>query len=193
MRCRDERHPEVWRPLDLCWRILRIRTRKAVEAAQEAHMDAGLLIARLIIGPGIAAHGAQKLYGWFGGHGIDGTAGFLEGLGFRPGRLFASATGVCEFFGGLLIALGLFGPVGPALVIIVMVTAMLTVHAGHGFFAESRGIELPLVNATGAFLIAVAGPGLYSMDAVLRLNVLATPAAIYATVVVAVVIAILNV
>src|SRR5919202_2598079 len=94
----------------------------------------GLLIARLAVGLGIASHGAQKLFGWFGGYGLKGTGGFLESLGFRPGSLYAAAAGLGEFGGGLLIALGLFGPVGPALVIAVMTVASLTAHRGKGFF-----------------------------------------------------------
>ena len=78
-------------------------------------MDAGLVVARVVLGLLMASHGAQKLFGWFGGYGIAGTGGFLESLGFRPGRLFARTAGLGEFGGGLLVALGLFGPVGPAL------------------------------------------------------------------------------
>src|SRR5262245_34559552 len=110
-------------------------------------MDFGILIGRVIFGLAMAAHGAQKLFGWFGGYGLDGTGAFLEGLGFRPGRFFAAAAGLGEFAAGLLTALGLFGPVGPALTILVMMVAMITVHASHGFFAMSNGIELPLLYA----------------------------------------------
>src|SRR2546428_533738 len=83
----------------------------------------------------LAAHGAQKLFGWFGGYGLAGTGGFFAGLGFRPGVLFALAAGLGELGGGLLTAAGLFGPVGPALIILVMLVAILAVHWPHGFFA----------------------------------------------------------
>src|SRR5207244_9444618 len=83
-------------------------------------MDAVLLIARLIIGLGLAAHGMQKLLGWFSGYGLKGTAGFFESIGFRPGVLFALAAGLGEVAGGLLTAAGLFGPIGPSLIITVM-------------------------------------------------------------------------
>src|SRR5690242_16864534 len=76
-------------------------------------MDAGLLIARLIVGFGLSAHGAQKLFGWFGGHGLKGTGGFFESLGFRPGVLFALAAGLGELGGGLFTAAGFLGPLGP--------------------------------------------------------------------------------
>ena len=98
-------------------------------------MDFGLLVLRLVVGPVIAAHGAQKLFGWFGGYGIAGTGGFFESIGFRPGRLAAFAAGASEFIGGLLIALGLFGPLGPAAVLAVMVVAAVSVHWQHGLFA----------------------------------------------------------
>src|SRR5205814_7539283 len=89
-------------------------------------MDTGLLIARLVFGLLMAAHGAQKLFGWFGGHGLAGTAGFLESLGFRPGRVFATAASLAELAGGLLAALGLLGPIGPALIVSVMIVAAMT-------------------------------------------------------------------
>jgi ribosomal protein S12 methylthiotransferase accessory factor YcaO len=69
----------------------------------------GILVARLVLGPLMFAHGTQKLFGWFGGHGLDGTGGFFEGLGFRPGRTFAAAAGLTEALSGILILLGLLG------------------------------------------------------------------------------------
>src|SRR5437588_9148430 len=99
----------------------------------------GLLLARLVFGLIMAAHGAQKLFGWFGGYGIAGTGGFFESIGFRPGRLAAFAAGASEFIGGLLIALGLLGPLGPAAVLAVMVVAAVSVHWQHGLFAASNG------------------------------------------------------
>src|SRR4051812_5688186 len=101
-------------------------------------MDTGILVGRLIVGLAMAAHGAQKLFGWFGGYGIAGTGGFFEGLGFRPGRFFATAAGLGEFVGGLLTAFGLFGPVGPALIILVVTVAAAAVHWDKGFFAMNN-------------------------------------------------------
>jgi putative oxidoreductase len=124
-----------------------------------------LLFVRLVIGLGFAAHGAQKLFGWFGGYGLAGTGGFLETLGFRPGRTFAAAAGVAELAGGLLLALGLLGPVGPALVISAMVVAIATVHLRNGFFATANGVELPLLYLLVAALYAFAGYGGLSLDA----------------------------
>lgn len=133
-------------------------------------MDVGVLIGRVVFGLLLAGHGAQKLFGWFGGYGLERTGGFLESLGFRPGRVFAAAAGVSEVVGGLLTAFGLFGPIGPALIVSVMIVAAATVHWPHGVFAQNNGIELPLLyGATGAAL-ALTGPGLLSLDALFGLT-----------------------
>jgi putative oxidoreductase len=137
-------------------------------------LNVGLLIARLVLGLGLAAHGAQKLFGWFGGHGLEGTGSFLDSAGFRPGRPLATMAGLGEFAGGILTALGLFGPVGPAAMLAVMLVAM-SQHAANGFFAEDGGIERPLLYAAGALALASTGPGGYSLDAALGLRVFETP------------------
>lgn len=133
-------------------------------------MDAGLLLARMVIGLVMAAHGAQKAFGWFGGYGLAGTGGFMESLGFRPGRLFAAAAAGTEIAGGLLLALGFLGPLGPALIISVMIVAIATVHWAHGLFAQNNGIELPLLYIVAAVAIALIGNGAYSLDSLLTLT-----------------------
>jgi putative oxidoreductase len=133
-------------------------------------MDTGLLLARVVLGLLMAAHGAQKLLGWFGGHGLAGTGGFFESLGFRPGRFFAAAAGATEITGGLLVAAGLLGPLGPALIISTMIVAMVTVHWAHGVFTQNNGIELPLLYAVTAAALALTGYGAFSLDAVLQLS-----------------------
>jgi putative oxidoreductase len=138
-------------------------------------MDAGILIARVMLGLAIGAHGAQKVFGWFGGHGRKGTGVFFENLRFRPGPVFALAAGLAESVGGFLTAAGLLGPVGPALIVLVMLVAMLAVHWPHGFFASSNGIELPLMYLTAALFAAFAGPGAYSLDRLLGLDTLGEP------------------
>jgi putative oxidoreductase len=133
-------------------------------------MNEGLLLLRLVFGLVMAAHGAQKLFGWFGGYGIAGTGGFFESqLGFRPGKLFAALAGLGEFGGGLLLALGFLGPIGGALVLSVMIVAAVTVHWGKGLFATSNGIEMPLLYGAAASALALTGPGAYSLDAVFGL------------------------
>src|SRR5262249_61146074 len=104
-------------------------------------MDIGLLVLRLAVGLTMAAHGGQKLFGWFGGYGIAGTGGWLEGLGFRPGRVHATLAGTFEFVGGLLIALGLLTPLGWAVVLAVMVTPIGGVHLAEGFLGPEGGVE----------------------------------------------------
>lgn len=133
-------------------------------------MDTGLLLVRVVLGSLMAAHGAQKLFGWFGGYGIAGTGGFFESLGFRPGRFFAAAAGFSELTGGALLALGWLGPLGPALIIAVMVVAIATVHWQHGVFAQKDGIELPLLYAVTAAGLALTGFGAYSLDSLLSLT-----------------------
>lgn len=137
--------------------------------------SSGLLIARLVFGSLMVAHGTQKLFGWFGGYGLAGTGGFFDSLGFRPGKAFAAAASLTEIAGGLLLALGFLGPVGPALIISVMIVAAISVHLKHGLFASTNGIELPLLYAAMALTIALTGPGALSLDAVLGLESLWTP------------------
>src|SRR6266436_3372657 len=139
-------------------------------------LNLGLLLIRVIFGLTMVAHGSQKLFGWFGGYGLAGTGGFFEQLGYRPGKTFAALAGLAEFGGGLLIALGLLGPVGAALTISVMIVAAVTVHLGKGFFASGGGIELTLLYAAAAVVLALTGPGLFSLDAALGLEWLSAPA-----------------
>jgi len=141
-------------------------------APQASALSAGLLIARLVFGLSMSAHGAQKLFGWFGGYGLAGTGQFFDKLGFRPGRMFAAVASATEIVGGLLLAFGFLGPVGPALIVSVMIVAVVTVHWDNGFFAATNGIELPLLFAAVAVVLAFTGPGSYSLDAVLGLQAL---------------------
>ena len=139
-------------------------------------MAIGLLLIRLVLGILMAAHGSQKLFSWFGGYGLTGTGTFFEQLGFRPGRLFAAAAGWTEVLGGVLVAVGLGGPIGPALMVSVMIVAVVSVHWGHGLFAATNGIEVPLLYAAGAAALAFTGWGRYSLDALLGLTSMSTAA-----------------
>jgi putative oxidoreductase len=138
-------------------------------------MDLGLFVARVVFGLLMAAHGTQKLFGWFGGYGLTGTGGFFEQLGFKPGRLFAAAASVAEITSGLLLAAGFLGPIGPALLVSVMVVAAATVHWQHGLFAATNGIEVPLLYATAASALAFTGYGAFSLDYALGLAPIWTP------------------
>jgi putative oxidoreductase len=127
----------------------------------------GLLLARVVIGLLMAAHGAQKLFGWFGGSGLSATGKGFEQIGFHPGTAFAGAAAISEILSGLLVVLGFLGPVGPALMISVMIVAAVTVHWEHGIFAAKNGVEMPLLYGTAALALAVTGFGQYSLDALL--------------------------
>ncbi|HMI45597.1 MAG TPA: DoxX family protein, partial [Gemmatimonadaceae bacterium] len=117
-------------------------------------LSIGLLVVRVVIGLIMAAHGAQKLLGWFGGYGLRGTGQFFVQLGFQPGPAFAAAASLSEIISGLLVALGFLGPIGPALMISVMIVAAMTVHWEHGLFAAKNRIELPLLYGAVAFGLA---------------------------------------
>jgi putative oxidoreductase len=154
--------------------------------------SSGLLVARLAFGLLMVGHGTQKLLGWFGGYGLAGTAGFFESMGFRPGRAFVAAASLTEITGGLLLALGFLGPVGPALIISVMIVAAITVHWKNGLFATTNGIELPLLYAAGAVTVALTGPGLFSLDALLGLESRWTPGIVWAAIAIGVVGGVVN-
>jgi len=127
-------------------------------------MSIGLLILRLVVGLTLAAHGAQKLFGWFGGYGLAGTGQFLEQLGFRPGRIQAAQAGLAEVVGGLLLAAGFLTPVGAAAIVAVMLVASVSVHLKNGFFAPGGGYEYNLALGAAAAALAFTGPGALSLD-----------------------------
>ncbi len=133
-------------------------------------MALGLFMLRLVVGLTLAAHGAQKLFGWFGGYGLNGTGGFLEQLGFFPGRRNALFAGLAELGGGLLLALGLATPLAAVLIVSVMLVAIVSVHLKNGFFNHMQGYEYLLILAVVALSIVLTGPGPISLDAVLGLE-----------------------
>jgi putative oxidoreductase len=130
-------------------------------------MEFGLLLLRAVVGLLMAAHGAQKLFGWFDGHGIEGTGGFLESLGWRPGRPFAVLLGAAELLGGLALALGFATPVAAALLAGVLANAAWTVHRRNGLWNTEGGYEFPLTLAAAALALAFTGAGALSLDAAL--------------------------
>ncbi|MFF8293491.1 DoxX family protein [Streptomyces sp. NPDC016309] len=125
--------------------------------------DLGLLVLRVGTGAVLAAHGAQKLFGWFGGGGIEGTSKAMEAMGFRPGRQSAVAAGVGEAGGGVLLMLGLATPAAGAAAAGAMAGAV-AVHAPAGFFNQSGGFEYPAFLGFTAAAIGVTGAGRYSLD-----------------------------
>ena len=133
-------------------------------------MDIGLLIVRLVVGLLLFGHGTQKLFGWFGGRGLAGAAGMVDSLGFRPGPPWAVLNGLSEASGGLSLALGLLTPLGSAAIIGVMAVASVAVHLKNGVWNQDGGFELPLTNLAAAAALAFTGPGAYSLDAALGLD-----------------------
>ena len=133
-------------------------------------MAEGLFFIRAALGLLLFAHGAQKLFGWWGGHGLDGTGGFFHSLGHRPGRQMAALAGASEATGGALLFLGLLTPLGAAAVIGTMIVAAISVHADNGLWATNGGYELPLLYAVVAGGLAFTGPGSFSVDNGLGLN-----------------------
>lgn len=132
--------------------------------------DLALLILRAPLGALLAGHGAQKLFGWFGGHGFAGTAKWLESMELRPGEAWAVAAGASELGGGLLTMLGLLHPLGPIAAISAMAMATVKGHWGKPIWVTSGGAELPVTNIAIAAALLAAGPGRYSLDRALGLR-----------------------
>ncbi len=126
-----------------------------------------MLLLRVTVGLILAAHGAQKLFGWFGGGGLDATGKGFEGLGFHPGRRAALMAGLAEVTGGLLLALGLFTPLAAAIIVGVMVVAVGSIHFKNGFFNTGGGWEYNLTIVAAALAVVFTGPGPLSLDAAL--------------------------
>ena len=128
------------------------------------------LILRVALGGLMAGHGAQKLFGSFGGPGMEGTTGFMEMLGLKPGKPWAVMAGASEFGGGVLTLLGLLNPLGPVGVIGSMAMATTKAHWGKPIWVTEGGAELPVTNIAAATALIVGGPGKYSLDRALGLR-----------------------
>jgi putative oxidoreductase len=126
-------------------------------------INVGLLLIRLVVGLTLAGHGIQKLFGWFGGHGVKGTGQWMESIGLKPGNVFAVLVGLAELIGGLLLAAGLWVTVAAILIIIVMLGAIVLVHLKNGYWVDKGGIEYPFVLLVVALALAFIGPGTYTL------------------------------
>lgn len=128
------------------------------------HIGIGPTLIRLIAGIIFMAHGSQKLFGWFAGGGLAGTTQMMANLGFEPARLFALVCANAEFFGGLLLLIGLLTRLAGLALSINMLTAILTVHISHGFFSSDGGYEYALLLFTCALAFLISGAGRFSFD-----------------------------
>jgi putative oxidoreductase len=133
--------------------------------------DAALLILRLVVGLTFAAHGAQKIFGWWGGPGIRGWQAAMANMGFRPATLFAAVSALAEFGGGLFLALGLFVPLAGAVLVGHSVVIIGQVHWRNGFFNTKGGYEFPLVLAVAAAALVLVEAGAWSIDAAIGFGV----------------------
>jgi putative oxidoreductase len=125
------------------------------------------LILRVPVGIIFAAHGAQKLFGWFGGYGLDGTGQFFASVGLNPGYLMALLAGLVEFFGGLALAAGLFVRPAAAALAGAMLIAVFAVHWSKGFFAADGGYEYALALFAASLALIFSGGGRWSVDGAL--------------------------
>lgn len=127
----------------------------------------GLLLIRVILGVTFAAHGAQKLFGWFGGYGIEGTGGFFESIGLKPGKALALLAGLGEAAGGLFFAAGLLTPLAALVISVTMVVAIATVTGKNGYWITANGAEYSVAIIVVAVGVALTGPGRFALDAIL--------------------------
>ncbi|MDX1551804.1 MAG: DoxX family protein [Marinobacter sp.] len=124
------------------------------------------LVLRVPVGLILAAHGAQKLFGWFGGYGLEGTANWLASIGLEPGYLMALLAGGAEFFGGLALVLGLLTRPAALVAAFTMLVAIFSVHIGNGLFMSNNGYEYALTLFVVSLALAIQGAGRFSLDSV---------------------------
>jgi putative oxidoreductase len=139
------------------------QTRSFFSRLTSSRAGIGALILRLPLGAILAAHGAQKLFGWFGGYGLDGTGQWMASIGFTPGVLMATLAGSAEFFGGIALVLGLLTRPAALVVAFTMAVAM-TVHLGNGLFVSNNGYEFALILLAASVALAFSGGGSLALD-----------------------------
>lgn len=133
-------------------------------------VDLGLFVLRVIVGVAFSMHGMQKLFGWFGGGGFEGTARWFSSLGFGDGRAAAAMAGGSEVLGGLGLAVGLLTPLAALAMVGTMTTAALVNNADNGFWSASKGWELNLYLMVIPVVVVIMGPGRWSLDHALGLD-----------------------
>lgn len=133
-------------------------------------IDLAITILRVVIGLFFFGHGAQKLFGWFGGAGLSGTTEWFQSMGLNPPKFWALVAGLCEFIGGIGLVFGFLTPIAAAAIIGVMLGAIAKVHWVHGLWVSNNGIEHPLLNLLYNAFLALYGPGRYALDSYLNIN-----------------------
>jgi putative oxidoreductase len=130
------------------------------------HSNGGFaaLVLRVPVGLVLAAHGAQKLFGWFGGYGLEGTGQWLASIGLEPGYLMALLAGSAEFFGGLALVLGLLTRPAAVVAAFTMLVAIFSVHIGNGLFMANNGYEYALTLFVVTVALAIQGAGRFAVD-----------------------------
>jgi putative oxidoreductase len=134
--------------------------------ATESGLDAAPV--RIVVGGILAAHGAQKLFGWFGGYGLEGTGAWMASIGLEPGYLMALLAGSAEFFGGLALVIGLLVRPAALLTAFTMLVAIVSVHLKNGLFMSNNGYEYGLVLLVVSIGLAIRGAGSLSVDKFLQ-------------------------
>jgi putative oxidoreductase len=127
-------------------------------------MRLGIAVLRVVVGAVFMGHGLQKLKGWFGGHGLEGTGQAFDSMGMQPGKVNATLAGTAETLGGLLLATGFLTPVGASAVTGTMAVAIGKVHGRNGPWVANNGYEYNVVLSAAAFAVAADGPGPWSLD-----------------------------
>lgn len=141
--------------------------KRLIQNIVTTHAGWGPLALRIPVGIIFAAHGAQKLFGWFGGYGLEGTGQWMASIGLNPGYLMALLAGGAEFFGGLALLIGLLVRPAGAVLAFAMLVAIFSVHIGNGLFMSNNGYEFALALLAVAVSLTISGAGRASLDAVL--------------------------
>jgi len=146
---------------------MEINMKSLIQRLTSTNANVASLILRVPVGIILTAHGAQKLYGWFGGYGLEGTGQWLASVGIEPGYLMALLAGGAEFFGGIALILGLLTRPAAIVSAFTMLVALLTVHLGNGLFLSNNGFEYALALLAATVALAIQGGGTLSVDRII--------------------------
>lgn len=139
----------------------------SIKALLSTRAGYGLTVLRAIVGIIFIAHGSQKLFGAFGGYGLEGTGQYMESIGLAPGYLMALLSGSAEFFGGVAVLIGLLARPAAAVLILLLAVAIFSVHISNGLFMSNNGYEFALALLGGSIAVLIEGAGKLSVDRVI--------------------------